>query len=350
MSSFFPLGGIPTQTSVILAYYDGSTQDFWILTKTDTYNFNLIFRKPIIIDTNGVVTTNADVINNVAIFTTSIPAAGQLQLLPDFNYVSQDSTGTVAVTSTTTPANLTYSQTQVQDWTNPPQLLTGIPYVLVGGNNTLSYLFEDGSTTGIIRQITPYFITTTAYFGCTSTSVSQFSNINNIIQLSYCSIKPNLLPPSACAGLPPAAWTNPTDCMNGFIYTYCQPGVYCNGKCQSTCQQAGQTCAYTVQNRSVTVPDPASEGANGTFNIPTIEYICQVTANPTGPTNAVGTSWWVIVLIVIAAVIIIILLFFIYRRIISDNAKQTKETAGDSTDTQIIGADAYQYSAAPPVV
>lgn len=338
MSGFFPQGGMISGTSVILAYFESGTKTLWILTKTSSFDYDLIFRSAIIIDSNGVVTTDADVINNIATYTLNIPEAGTMSLSPDFNYVTVAGDGNV-VTTGTTEATLTYSQTKVQDWNNPPQLLTGVPYILVGGNTSLSFLFDDGSTGGLIRQINPFFIPTVAFFGCTSSATNQLSNLNDIVRLSYCSATSSLST-SACSGLPSAAWTTQSDCINGFIYRYCKPGVYCSGKCQSTCQQEGQSCIYTVINRDITVMDPALEGPYSSYNIPTVEYICQNNVNPTGPVNSVGTSWWVIIAIIVIAIIIIIGLILIYQRIISDNAKKEKTAAGVSSDVKVSDIDA----------
>lgn len=347
MSSYFPLGGLVSGSSVILAFFEKSANAFWVLTQTDIYDYNLIFRSAITIDSNGVVTTDADTVANVAIFTTSISSAGSLQLMPDFNFIAVAGSGNVAVNGST-PASLTYAQTQIQDWSNPPQVVTGVPYTLTGGGASLSFLFDDGSITGLIRQISPYFIPTTAFFGCTSKITNQMSNISDLIRLSYCSAT-NILGTSACGGLPLAAWTTQSDCMNGFIYKYCQPGVYCSGRCQSTCQIDGQVCAYLADNVVLTVPDAAPEGANGTIIIPRLSYTCQNQQNPTGPTNAFGTSWWVIVVIIIIAIIVIALLILIYKRIISDSAKKDGATAGVSTDTSINVVDGDQNAVSSDV-
>jgi hypothetical protein len=242
---------------------------------------------------------------------------------------------------TPTSTILGYNQTHVQDWTNPPALLTGVPYTIsASGGNSLAFLFDDGSATGAIRDIQPYFVSTVSYFGCTSSTINTISNdTNQTLQLSYCSIVQGLNT-DLCPGLPAAAYTSSGDCVNGFPYAYCPVGQFCSGKCKSTCQDTGFECVYAPRSIDVSVSPSTTQGSVGAVKVPLLTFQCQSNPNtppPVTTTTNTGLSVGWIVAIVIGAIVLILILFLIYRSIIKDKGAEKGEVVGDASDVNFPG-------------
>lgn len=322
MSTFFPLGGLINETQVFLGYFQEGT--LYVLTLDSNNDF--VFKNPIVILDDGTVTINSTISSTTTIFDLIILSVGSLQLNGTPN-LGVD-VNNLAVPSDTQTI-LSYQQTQVQDWTNPPSILTGVAYLL----SATQFLFEDMTT----RSITPYFIPTTVYYGCTSTATQSLSSLNDIIRLSYCSIE-NKLGTSSCSGIPVAAWTNAGDCVNGFPFRYAPIGLECAGIYKSTCPNEGEICTYTNRTITVELPNAPTEGINGTEDIDVVIYECRTSKNVsvdnTQPPPTPGFSWWVIILIIFVVLILIAILVWSYKMIIERNAQKMGTVAGESSDVR----------------
>lgn len=313
MSNYFPIGGITTE--LFLVYVDppssGSSLEvrYWILTATqqgENYPAGFVFRNIVI--SESPVSLSSTVLKTVVTFDPVFSGTNTLNLnapsgTVNFGYAqisNPSGLGEITVaTNVTTSQAITYTQTTVSQWAN--QLLSGVPYTLATPSGTdLRYVFEDGTTTGTVRQVTPYFLPVTYYYGCTGTTVESYDTVSDTVILSYCSILKDLGTDN-CPNVPKVGWTTADDCTVGNNYTYCSTDStkQCTGNCKSDCP-SGQTCNFATT------------------------YSC--VADP--PTKSFNLTTWQVVGIVIGAILVIAIIYFIFHSI-NKHKKSKKDPDGD---------------------
>lgn len=220
----------------------------------------------------------------------------------------------------------------------PHLLLSGAAYTMIGspsgGVPSVNLAVRYQPTTGggavntITTQVYPIAVNYVASLGMEA-SMRTCSTPNNdpvrALQVFYCSwCGGNCVNYCSTNNIPGTAWTNLSDCNNGFNYVYCTNNVFCgqNGtqNCYAACSSTGQDCRYAAQTRKLvcvnsSVPlSPLTPASGGGTPTP-----------PTPPGPAPGpriipwkplinntpwySSWWFIISVIVIILLVLVLIY-----------------------------------------
>lgn len=237
MSVPFILGPVSTGSSFMLASIQNSKP--YILNGATGGNQILYYWES---NTETIVNSS-----NIPIFTSE----GQLD-----NIILNDTvngggigfTGSTTIANVNDPTPFSMNQTSYANW-YPPDVFLSMPIYSIynSSGSTGSILTSNSPTGGIISANNIIILPVLLYSNCTSSGTYNVISqpLDSIINW-FCNVDSGL---AGCSGISiiMSGWTNLSDCLAGYNYSYCPTGYTCDyNDCKGPCPSMYDDCLYSL--------------------------------------------------------------------------------------------------------